>query len=141
MIRRPSIRELRANLPENVTILSSAAPRRVEQRCTRASRAATKALRENHAHKFSFRWPGERAQDERAAILGSLQRDPAVILAHAILAVLDKDTRLRVIGQLAECAHLAEGRQAFELAQYTMMNVGQRLDLARAMDRLRDTEQ
>lgn len=57
------------------------------------------------------------------------------MLAEAMLAELDEDTRLRVIGRLAMRSLSTPGRQAFEVANTTVLNFGQQWDLLNALDR------
>ena len=133
---RPSLRQLRANLPENVVILPTAAPRQVPQPTNRDGRLARHALRELSADHFAYKDPGLRKAERRAAILRNAGKTPGIVLAHAILAELDRETRGRVIGRLARSEGDETARAAFEFAQTTILNVGEQYDLLRAFESL-----
>ena len=136
--RTPSIRELRCDLPENVVILPGAPPTQVKQPCNKASRAARQAARESQRHSFPYKNPGVRQAEKRAATIVEVENEPGVILAHAILAELDETTRLKVIGRLAGPARYSRAhRQAFEVANSTVLNFGQQWDLMNALAALR----
>ena len=121
----------------NVLRLPTAASRKVQQPCNRWGRAARKELRE------ATPWPGEyihhqrRAAMRKAEILISIERTPALVLALAIFAELDQDTRLRVIGQMAKGGASGEVCQAIELTSTVGTTFGEQWDLMWAMDRLR----
>lgn len=137
--RIPSLRQLRGNLPDNVTILPTAANAQVQQQQTKAGRAARMVQRESQQQTFPYKNHGVREAEKRAAAIVAVECDPGVILAHAILAELDETTRQKVIGRLAGSAAYSQShRQAFEVANSTVMNFGQQWDLMNALDRLRN---
>lgn len=136
--RIPSLRQLRSNLPDNVTILPTAANTQVQQQHNKGGRAARLELRENQRRSFPHKNPGVREAEKRAAAIVAVEGDPGIILAHAILAELDEATRLKVIKRLAGSAAYSQShRQAFEVANTTTLNFGQQWDLMNALDRLR----
>lgn len=133
-----SLRQLRGNLPDNVTILPTAAHTQVQQQHNKAGRAARLVQRKSQRQTFPYQLPGVREAEKRAAAIVAVENEPGVIFAHAILAELDETTRLKVIGRLAGSAACSEAhRQAFEVANSTVMNFGQQWDLMNALDRLR----
>jgi hypothetical protein len=124
--RVPSLRQLRGNLPDNVTILPTAANAQVQQQHNKAGRSARLVKRESQRRTFPYKNPGVREAEKRAAAIVAVESDPGVILAHAILAELDETTRLKVIGRLAGSAAYSQShRQAFEVANSTVLNFGQ----------------
>ncbi len=136
--RVPSLRQLRGNLPDNVTILPTAAHTQVQQQHNKAGRAARLVQRETQRKTFPYQLPCVREAEKRAAAIVAVESDPGVILAHAILAELDETTRLKVIGRLAGSAAYSQShRQAFEVANSTVLNFGQQWDLMNALDMLR----
>lgn len=138
---RPSLRQLRRILPENVVILPGAATAQVQQPCNKAGRAARITMREGQRESFPYKMPGVREADKRAAAIMEVENEPGVILAHAILAELEEATRLKVIGRLAGTArHSRTHRQAFEVANSTVLNLGQQWDLMNALAALRGQE-
>lgn len=138
MHRTPSLRELRCDLPENVVILPTAPSARVQQPCNKKGRAARDAMREEHRESFPYKMPGVREAEKRAAAILEVDNEPGVILAHAVLAELDEQTRLKVIGRLAGTArHSRAHRQTFEVANSTVLNFGQQWDLMNALAALR----
>lgn len=139
--RTPSLRELRRNRPENVVILPGAANAQVQQPCNKAGRAARRAKRESQRQSFPHKNPGVRQVEKRAAAILEVENEPGVILAHAMLAELDETTRLKVIGRLAGTArHSRAHRQAFEVANSSVLNFGQQWDLMNALAALRGQE-
>lgn len=131
-------RNAKALRAPNVVCLPTAAPRQVQQHYNRAASAARRAAREQQGVKFPHRCPVDRVADKRAAVLVDVKPTPALILVQAILAELDQETRLKIIGQLA--AHGAQStpsRQAFEIASATMLNFGDQWALFNALDRTR----
>ncbi len=135
---RPSLRQLRRNLPEKVVILPGAAEVQVKQPCNKAGRAARQVTREGQRQSFPHKNPGVRQAEKRAAAILEVEHEPGVILAHAILAELGEVTRLKVIGRLAGTArHSRAHLQAFEVANSTVLNFGQQWDLMNALAALR----
>lgn len=133
--RTPSIRDLRRSRPDNVVILPTAASRQVHGSYSAAAREARKALRERHAARFRHKWPGQREAERRADALRSA--DAGAVLAIAILAELDLETRRRVIARLAGTAHKGPAyRQAADLAAITALNLGEEWDLLKALEAL-----
>lgn len=136
-----SLRQLRGNLPENVAILPTAAIAQVKQQCNKAGRAVRLAIRENQRQAFPYKHPGVREAEKRAAAIVAVESDPGVIIAQAILAELDEATRRKVIGRLAgSAAYSQRHRQAFEVANTTVLNFGQQWDLMNALHALRTGE-
>lgn len=133
---RPSLRQLRANLPDNVVILPTAAPRQVQQPQNRAGRLARQVMREQAGGRFNFKFPTMREAERRAAIMRSAGKDPGLILAHAILAEMDRDFRAKVIHRLARSSGNETARAALEFAQTTLLTLGEHLDLSRAFEEL-----
>lgn len=122
----------------SVVHLPTAAKRKVCQPTSKAARQARKALREAQTIRFPHKSPGVRIAERRAAILIEVEHHPATILADAILKELDEETRLRVIGRLAEKRLSKAGRQAFEIASATMLNFGEQWDLLNALNEARE---
>jgi hypothetical protein len=138
MMRSPSLRDLRRNLPENVVILPTAAPRQVQQGSNKAGRAERRALRDAQTTRFPHKQPGVRQAEKRAVVIARVEQTASMILVHAVLSVLDENARLKVIGALAERAAGSEAqRQAYEVANTTMLNFGQQWDLMNALSALR----
>ena len=137
--RVPSIRQLRGSLPDNVTILPTAANVQVQQQHNKAGRAARLVQRESQRRTFPYKHPGVREAEKRAAAIVAVESDPGVILAHAILAEMDETTRLKIIFRLAGAADCSPAhRQAFEVANSTVLDFGQQWDLINALDALRN---
>lgn len=135
---RPSLRQLRSKLPENVVILPGAVTAQIQQPCSKAGRAARQVLRESQRQSFPYKMPGVREAEKRAAAISEVENEPGVIMANAILAELDEANRLKVIGRLAGTAqHSRAHRQAFEVANSTVLNLGQQWDLMNALAALR----
>lgn len=76
MARTPSLRELRSNRPANVTILPTAASRKVEQHYGRAFGAARRAMWDSQAVAFPYKLPVHREEERRAASLDLLPGVP-----------------------------------------------------------------
>ena len=96
------------------------------------------AAREGQRQTFPYKMPGVRQAEKRAAAIFEVENEPGVILAYAILAELDEATRLKVIGRLASTArHSRAHKQAFEVANSTVLNFGQQWDLMNALAVLR----
>lgn len=138
--RKLSLRELRANCPKNVVILPTASPRAVEQRYSKAFRAAKRSLQEGQARCFPHKMPRLRAAQQSASVLANIPPHPAIMLAQAILNELDRETRQRVIGKLAQRCAIPEGRQAYEIAKTSTMNTGQQWDLMVALEAAREED-
>lgn len=119
-----------------VTRLPTASPRKVRQYTNKASRAARQQLREAQPIAFDFKFPGVRAAEGKAAVLATVERTPALVLAEAILSVMDRETREKVIEKLAPRVLSETGRQAFEIATTTTMSLGEKCDLSRALQRI-----
>jgi hypothetical protein len=137
--RVPSLRQLRGHLPDNVTILPTAANTQVQQPHNKAGRAARLELRENQRRLFPHKNPGVREAEKRAAAIVAVENEPGMIFSQAILAELDGATRLKVIERLAGSADYSQAhRQAFEVANTATLNFGQQWDLINALDRLRN---
>ena len=135
--RAPSLRQLRSKLPDKVIILPTAANAQVQQQNNTAGRAARLAKRKSQRHTFPFKLPGVREAEKRAAAIVAVASDPGVIFAHAILAELDEIVRLKVIFRLAGTADCSQvHRQAFEVANSTVLDFGQLWDLINALDAL-----
>lgn len=73
-VRTPSLRELRRNRPDNVTILPTAAARQVEQRYGRDYGKAKRALVESQTAAFPYKPPWAR-EWERAEASPVLKAD------------------------------------------------------------------
>ncbi len=98
-------------------------------------------MREGQRQNFPYKNPGVRQAEKRAAAILEVENEPGVILAHAICAELDETTRLKVIGRLAVAARRSRAhRQAFEVANSTVLNFGQQWDLMNALAALRGEE-
>jgi predicted ABC-type transport system involved in lysophospholipase L1 biosynthesis ATPase subunit len=138
MRRVPTVQQLRQKAPANVVVLPTAPLRQVQQPCNKAGRAARAALRKDQVRHFPHKFPGTREADRRAAVLVELQQTPAVLLAEAILAELDMETRGRVIARLAKRVLSQPGRQAFVLAVTTTLNFGEQWELMNALERARE---
>ena len=136
--RTPSLRELRANRPENVVILPTASPRQVQQNCNKASRAAKHQLKYQHAERFPYCQPWIRKQQERAKVLADLSPTPELLIAAAIIKALPAAARAKVLDTLAAQCHHKAGRTAFEYINISNMTVGDEFALIAAMDALRD---
>ena len=136
--RTPSLRELRCNLPDNVVILPGAATAQVQQPCNKAGRAASQATREAQRQTFPYKNHGVREAEKRAVAILEVDNEPGVILAHAILVEMNEATRLKVIGRLAVSALYSRAhRQAFEVANSTVLNFGRQWNLMNALAALR----
>ena len=130
--RKPSIRELHRARPGNVAILPTAPSRQVPNHQSREAREAGRALRAQHAGRFAFKTAGQRRAERQAEAM--MAADAGAVLAVEVLAVLDLETRRRVIGRLEALA--AKGpsfRQAADLAATTALNIGESMDLAHAL--------
>lgn len=135
-----------AAAPSNVVRLPTAARRKVQQFQNRDTRAARKALRDAAPWPGSYEHGPMRAQrmeaERMAAILMGIEPTPAMLIVHALLAVLTDEQRHRVAEQLA--GGVIAGRkahiEALTLVQAARMNVGQQHDLYRAVDKLRGEE-
>ena len=127
--RVPSLRQLRGSLPDNVTILPTAANVQVQQQHNKAGRAARLVQRESQRRTFPYKHPGVREAEKRAAAIVAVENEPGMIFAQAILAELDEMTWLKVIGRLAGSATYSQShRQAFEVANTTILNFGQHIN-------------
>lgn len=132
-----------ASAPTNVVRLPTAARRQVKQFHNKGTRAARKALREAHPWPGSYEHGPARAQrmeaERKAAILMGINQTPAMLLVHALLALLTDEQRGKIAEQLAGGA--MAGRQAYlealALIQTARMTVGEQCDLYRAIDKLR----
>ena len=64
-----------------------------------------------------------------------LEQTPALILVQAILAELDQETRRKVIRRLAaQGARSSSARQAFEVANSTMLDFADGWELMKALE-------
>lgn len=124
----------------NVVRLPTAAPRRVQQPCNKAGRAARDALREADPWPREYVSPGRRVALQRAEELSSVQQTPALALALAMFAEMDEDARLRVIGRVAGSGSTA-ARQAIALVRAETATFGEKWDLMWAIERLQGAEQ
>lgn len=142
MKRKQSLRELRCKKPANVLILPGAAPKQVRQSTNRAGSEARKTLREAQKQKFPYKHPHVREAEKLASAISEVDGNPGVILAHAVLAQLDREVRWRVVEALQEaCVLLPSSRghfQAYAVARTTVQTYGEHVDLERALRMLRE---
>lgn len=91
-----------------------------------------RAARAGHAAQFGFKPPSYREAERRAEAMQSA--DAGALLALAILAALDLETRREVAARLGTMAgHGRAYQQAADLAAATALNAGESMDLARAL--------
>ena len=132
-------RSAKALRAPNVVCLPTAAARQVQQPHNKWGREARAALREQQRRVFPFKLPGVRRAEKRAEVLIEVEKTAAMILAHAILAELPEETRLKIVGRLgAGVVGRAAARQAFEVANSTVLNFADRWDLMNALEAERD---
>lgn len=131
MTRVPSLRELRASLPPNVAILPTAATRQVQQQWNKATRAARRALRDQHPWPGEYLLPGQRRAISRAQAINQVKQTPELRLAFAILASLDLESRKKVVERLAveALSGSPEAQQALAIGQCASMTVGESVDM------------
>lgn len=122
----------------NVVRLPTAAPRKVQQPHNKAGREARQALREASPWPGEYVFPCVRNAMPIAETLLRADRTPALVLATAIVQVLDEDTRLRVIGALARHGNVEGVREALAVVRATELTVGEMYNLCQAMDYLRE---
>lgn len=88
-------------------------------------------------------YPQIREAEKLARAMLEVDWQPGMILAHAILAQLDRATRLRVVECLREACALSSSRgyfQAYAVARTTVQTCGEHLDLERAFKALREPD-
>lgn len=134
--RTPSIRELEARPRPNVTVLPTAARRRVEQPCNAPGREARKALHAETAGRFPYRNPSIRAIEPLARALVEYGDSALALLLVSTLERLPREGRLEVVEQMS-AIDTEEGRRAYLIARTSVLNVGQEIDLWREVARLR----
>lgn len=123
-----------------VVRLPTAAKRQVQNARYSAQRAAAIARRQE--------WPGEyihhgqREARKHAAELLAIEPSPALLIAAAIYAALDTTQRVAVMGKLAPdiVRGVPEAKQAFAVLRAMTLNIGQQLDLDRALRRMREEQ-
>lgn len=144
MKRKPSLRELRGKRPANVFILPGAVPKQVRQSTNRAGCEARKAAKEGQKQKFPYKHPHMREAEKLACAILEVDGNPGVILAHAMLAQLDREVRWRIVAALQEACLLSPSSrghfQAYAVARTTVQTYGQHVDLERAFATLRGQE-
>lgn len=132
----PSLRQVRAANHANVTVLPTAAPRQVDNLRYADQRKASRAAREASPFRERYKCPHDREADATAAIIAEAKRTPALLIVLAMLGTMPIEQRREVVQALAPGAlGGGAGMQAFHYARTTTFNVGQQLDLFRAMDR------
>lgn len=138
MHRQPSLRTLRRKRPDNVAILPSAATTQISQPQSKASRATRQTMRESQSTTFPYKHPNRRSAEAHATAIRQVSIDPGVILAHAILAELDLESRHKVATRLARTSdHSQAHEQAFAVANSTVLSCGKQADLITALAALR----
>jgi hypothetical protein len=134
-----SLRKMAAEPGSNLAVLATAAPRAVKQPMGQKHWPALKAYRVANPWPGQYVAPWARKAERQAAVIREIEQSPAMLLAHAVLCALDYETRLKVTARLAASAAERPGDpaplQAFEAAHMTCMNVGEQLDLIRALER------
>jgi Lon protease-like protein len=136
MKRMPSLREVRRRCPKNVVILPTAANRQVRQDDNLIGARARRKLRDCQVVKFPYIAPYAREADRAAAVIMSVEQTPALLLVHAILASLDRETKQSVVDRLAnQSGESPAQRQALEIAKATLLNVGDSAALVKAFAR------
>jgi hypothetical protein len=122
----------------NVVRLPAAAVRQVKQRSIRAARE----------YKRTHPWPGTyefgpmRAQrleaERKAAILMGIDQTPAMLIVHAMLAILTDEQRQTIASGLAGgvVANRKAHIEALALVQTSNMTIGAQVELFRAIDKL-----
>lgn len=124
----------------NVTVLPTAAPRKVRQPQNRSGREARQALKEREPWPGQFLYPSEREAMERARQMASIAVTPELLLLSAICATLNDDQRCAVAIRLAfgvsidSPPHL----QAMAVLDTSRMTVGERVDFQNAQRRLQE---
>ena len=124
----------------DVVRLPTAAPRQVKQPCNKAGRASRRAFREASPWPREYICPGRRAALRQAEELFGVEQTPALALALAIVAELNEEARLRVIGRVAAGGSTA-ARQAIALVRAETTTFGEKWDLLWAMERLQGADQ
>ncbi|WP_298020738.1 hypothetical protein [uncultured Parasphingopyxis sp.] len=133
--RRPSLRELRANRPENVTILPTAQARQEQRNYRfREARIAGRKLRKQHAAYFDYSAPFERKHDKTAATLLSIEPTPAFALARAIIAALTDEQR-QSVRDILERGSGETNRQALTTLDTVKLSIGDATALEAALKR------
>ena len=119
--------------------LPTAAPRQVQQPRNRHTRAAARALREESPFPERFMFPGQREAMKRAEVLSEIEQTPALLIAEALFALLDRGDQMKVIAHLAAGAAAGRktSRQAVEVTRAQMLCFGDKMDLLRALEQLR----
>lgn len=113
----------------------------LQQPHNRAVRTARAALRDQQRQQFPFKSPATRLAEKRADVLMKVEHTPAMILVHAVLAEMPEETRLRVIGRLAvQGTRSRSARQAFEVANSTMLSFGDEWELMKALTAAREQD-
>lgn len=141
MDRAPSLREIRAAGHANVAILPTAAPRQVRQHRNTTTRRAACDLRRAHTDRFAYAHPHERAADEAARALNSIERSPAYDVLDALMRLAAKPFQAAVISYL-ELKHLdhpddLQAAQAYWFVQRYQMTNYEIAQMRRAFERLR----
>jgi hypothetical protein len=122
----------------DIVRLPTAASRQPDNHRYAAQQKAKIVMREETAHRFGFRSPGQREAMKLAQQMRAITQTPALIAVSAILRCLDEETYTKVLHQLAPGA-LSENepaQQAFATAKVSRLTVGQQLDLFNAFDEL-----
>lgn len=132
----PSLRVVRAHHPE-VAILPTAPDRQVQQPWNRANRAERAKLRSESPFAERYQHPQQREAMKRAEVMREVGQTPELIVLLSILETLDRDTRLAMVERLAwRAVAKPVFRQALEIIRSTTLNLGEQMDLARALDTL-----
>ncbi len=136
-VRTPSLRQLQTNRPANVAILPSASPRKIEQKCNKAMRAAATTLRDKHASRFGYRHPHVRNQIETAEALLELDKTPALEILVAMLSIMDRTEAEKIALKLLANSGSKSAQQALAIVRSRLMNVGEMGALFAAMDEVK----
>jgi len=125
----------------NVTRLPTAAPRKVNQRWNRETRAAREKLQSETPWKGEGLSPIDRRIRQQAKDILAIKKTPAFFIATAILDSLDRDTQDRILTKLL--AGVGAGapdacRHAAAFVQSVVSDYGERYYLLRAMEALQE---
>jgi hypothetical protein len=102
-------------------------------------RTARKALRAETAGRFPYRHPNIREIEPLAQAVVEYGGNALALLLVEMMEAMPRDERLAIIDRLGRIEG-EEGRRAQLIARTTVLNVGQQLDLAREVKRLRGEE-
>lgn len=140
MGRAPSLREVRAADHANVAILPTAAPRQVRQNRNQVARRSGADLRRNHASRFAYEHPHQRAANKVAKALHTIERSAAYDVLDAMLRLMGEQFRYQIANHLM-FKHLdhpndLQAAQAYWFVQRYDLNYGDASTIRRALARL-----